>query len=123
MFNTKTKRDIRSLSDNVTDLYMKLKNLRDASLIDGEMLKGFARLNDKVDDIDKKYRTVIQALLKYLDLDLDLDNEQKLYVKKGSNKASSGKERGFANNKTKKETVAVGKKNNSTRGKTSSKRK
>lgn len=113
MFNTKIKRDQRALNDNVTELYTKLNVLRTAINLIGE----------QVVELDKKHRSAILAILDYMGLELALNENQELYVKKGSSKTSSGKERGFANNKIKKETATVGKKNSSVRGKASSKRK
>jgi hypothetical protein len=113
MFNTKRKRELRALNDNINELYEKLKVVRTAVNLIGE----------QVVELNSKHRSAILAILGHFSLEFDLNDKQELYVKKGSSKTSSKKERGFTNNKVKKETVAVDKKNNSVRGKTSSKRK
>lgn len=141
MFN---KNKIRSMEDNIDQLFFKVRELRNeiknsshlsvakTALNNLELRKDLDTLrdlsvisdklfSDMITDVDRKYKAVFTLILDHLKLDLNLNEDGQMYVEKRRAKASS--KRGSTNNKTKTKTAKVGEKNSSVRGKTSRKRK
>ena len=107
MNNARRATEIKNLTSKIEKVEKHLSSLRDLSIISSELD------SNRISNVDKKYKSVFTLLLNELKLDLDLDEENRMCLKK----------RGTTNNKTKKKAVKVDKKNSSVRSKTNRKRK
>lgn len=93
-------KEIRKNSDAIKSVKDKLDNFNTEDSMSTELM------TNAIKDLDLKYKTLFVKLLDYFNIELDLDEEGRIKI----------------NNKTKINTIKVGKKNNGVGNKTSKKR-